>query len=216
MIKGCFHLYPKRNYWILHQKFNHIIWISRQTNYKRLTYMFDSEVDGTFSLVRCSFKHPSIFLISLKSICRPAGTCLHVDNCYLSCQPHLTKKPLRVSQSSWRQCATSLSIIPDSFNYDHPAQRTVASWHRKRRRWGRKRGMAAQMYNSFIHHFSPFSSHYSPPQKKSVLNFFCLHKCHPCKRDWDTAGAKGHIFSLNFDFLHSFQKGQMKWVLNSK
>lgn len=46
---------------------------------------------------RCSFKHPSIFVISFNSNCRPVGTCLHVNNSYLGCQPHLAKELLHVS-----------------------------------------------------------------------------------------------------------------------
>lgn len=52
--------------------------------------------------------------------------------------------------------------------------------------------------------------HYSPliipsPQKPVCPLFFCLCKCHLSERDWDVEEEKGHIFSLNFDFLHSCQ-----------
>lgn len=52
--------------------------------------------------------------------------------------------------------------------------------------------------------------HYSPliipsPQKPVCPLFFCLCKCHLSERDWNGEEDKGHIFSLNFDFLHLCQ-----------
>lgn len=61
--------------------------------------------------------------------------------------------------------------------------------------------MTAQMYNSFIHHPSLFSSHQSKPTKSPASPFLSLqmssvgaHLRH-CRRE------KGQILSVNFDFL---------------
>lgn len=63
------------------------------------------------------------------------------------------------------------------------------------------------MYNSFIHHPSLFSSHHFKSTKKTLCPlFFCLRKCHLSECDLKkNEEEKGHIFNLNFDFLHSCQ-----------
>lgn len=159
-----------------------------------------------FSWSRCSFKHPSTFLISLNSNCRPAGTCLHVNNFYLGCQPHLTKESLHVSQRGWCQHVTSrcrpyLTIPTKIRPLTGPTPADTG-------RDGGGAGREEWQHWCIIHLF--IIPHYSPliipsPQKPVCPLFFCLRKCHLSERDWDGEEEKGHIFSLNFDFLHSCQ-----------
>lgn len=59
---------------------------------------------------------PFTVLISFKSICWPAGTCLHADKRYTACQAHLTAEVLRVSRRGRCQHVTLPSITHDNSN----------------------------------------------------------------------------------------------------
>lgn len=112
------------------------------------------------------------------------------------------------------------------FTVDHTWQfqlrsdrwRSVSSWYRKKQRWSRKRGVTAQMYNSFIHHPSLFASHQSKPTKSLASPFLsremssvgaCLRHC---RRE------KGHMLCVHFDFFvfclfSALEMGQFKLSL---
>lgn len=168
-------------------------------------YMFESGVVGKKSFYfffvivsswsRCSFKHLSIFVISLNSNCRHAGTCLHVNNSYLGCQPHLTKELPHVSGGTgvnMSLCCRPYLTIPTKIR---PPRRTNSGWHRKRGRWSKKRGMTAQMYNSFIHHPSLFSSHHSEPTKNQPALAFSVFANVICRSVTEMVRERKEAFS---------------------
>lgn len=104
-----------------------------------------------------------------------AGTCLHVNHPYLGCHPLFNKRAAScVSDGpmSSRHFAVDRTWQPQLRSGCLTGQTLVDT--EKRRRWGRKRGMTAQMYNSFIHHPSLFSSHHSKAKKKQLAPSFFL------------------------------------------
>lgn len=61
--------------------------------------------------------------------------------------------------------------------------------------------MTAQMYNSFIHHPSLFSSHQSKPTKSPASPFLSLQMSSVGARLRHCRREKGQILYVNFDFL---------------
>lgn len=93
--------------------------------------------------------------------------------------------------------------------------RGASSWYRKKRRWSRKRWMTAQMYNSFIHHPSLFSSHQSKPTKSLASPLLSGKMSSVGARLRHCRREKGQILCVHFDFLDfclssTLEMGQLK------
>lgn len=93
---------------------------SKRVKGKRHNYTFKcgSRVAGRKHALceSSSFKRPSILVISLNRKRRTAGACLHANNSYLGCQPHLTKDLPRVSRRERLQRVTLPTTIPDNLD----------------------------------------------------------------------------------------------------